>query len=250
MNIQGLQKMTLLDYPGKVACTVFLSGCNFRCPFCHNSELLDDSAPTVMDDRELLRFLESRKGMLEGVAFTGGEPLMRKELPQLLEQIKAMGYPVKLDTNGAFPDRLQAVVKAGLVDYVAMDIKNSPEKYAVTCGLSDMGYNGANPCKQGSLLDKVEQSKNFLMEAGSKSLTGGPAIDYEFRTTTMAQLHDSDSFRAIGQWIRGAGQYYLQPFTDRDTVAVAGFHAPGEDELRRYADLVRPFVREVAIRGL
>ena len=174
MQIQGLQKMTLLDFPGKVACTVFLSGCNFRCPFCHNSELLDPDTPGVMDDESLLKFLAGRRGILEGVAFTGGEPLMRRELPKLLARVKELGFPIKLDTNGAFPSLLKAVVSTRLVDYVAMDIKNSPAKYAETCGLADMGWaegdagmafsGGAGFCKPGSLLAKVEESKNFLPE--------------------------------------------------------------------------------------
>ena len=136
MNIHGLQKLTLLDYPGKVACTVFLAGCNLRCPFCHNSELIDaGAAEPVMDDGELLDFLKKRQGMLDGVAFTGGEPLLRPELPALLRCVRELGYPVKLDTNGTLPEALDRVLADGLVDYVAMDIKNSPARYAETCGV-------------------------------------------------------------------------------------------------------------------
>ena len=126
MRIQGLQKLTLLDYPGRTACTVFLSGCNFRCPFCHNAPLLQGDTGDAMDEDALLMFLKKRQGVLDGVAVTGGEPLLRQELPSLLEKIKALGYTVKLDTNGAFPERLEAIVQAGLADYVAMDVKNSP----------------------------------------------------------------------------------------------------------------------------
>ncbi|MBR5641518.1 MAG: anaerobic ribonucleoside-triphosphate reductase activating protein [Firmicutes bacterium] len=230
MEIQGLQKMTLLDFPGHVACTVFLSGCNFRCPFCHNSELLDTDIPGIMDDEELLKFLKSRTGILEGVAFTGGEPLMRKGLPELLAKIKELGYPVKLDTNGAFPEALKDVVEKGLVDYVAMDIKNSPERYAETCGLPEMG----------PLMDRIEESKNFLISSG---------IEYEFRTTVVAQLHDAESFAAIGPWIQGAKRYFLQVFTDRETVPFAGLTAPSSEEMHAYADLVRPYVADVQIRG-
>ena len=222
--------MTLLDFPGHVACTVFLSGCNFRCPFCHNSELLDMNTPGIMDSEELLKFLKSRQGILEGVAFTGGEPLMRKGLPELLAKIKELGYPIKLDTNGAFPEALKEVVEKGLVDYVAMDIKNSPERYAETCGLPEMG----------PLMDKIEESKNFLIASG---------IDYEFRTTTVAQLQDADSFAAIGPWVKGAKRYFLQVFTDRETVPFAGLSAPSAEEMRAYADLVRPYVGDVQIRG-
>ena len=246
--------MTLLDYPGKVACTVFLSGCNMRCPFCHNSGLLDVNQPGVMDDEELLRFLAARKGVLEGVAFTGGEPLMRKELPELLSKIKALGYPIKLDTNGAFPEALKEVVSAGLVDYVAMDIKNSPAHYAKTCGLADAGWeeadsHGAGSIRAGSLLAKIEASKEYLIASGGGDPAGVAPVDYEFRTTVASQFHDADSFSAIGPWIQGAKRYYLQMFTDRDSVPFAGLSAPSMEEMRTFAELVRPFAGEVQIRG-
>ena len=134
MNIHGLQKMTLLDFPGAVACTVFLGGCDFRCPYCHNAELLDPNFPPLMDETELLAFLKKRQGLLDGVCITGGEPLLRQELPTLLGEIRALGYKIKLDTNGAHPAQLRRILDAGLADYVAMDIKNSPERYAETIG--------------------------------------------------------------------------------------------------------------------
>jgi len=134
MIIHGLQKMTLLDFPGQVACTVFLGGCEFRCPFCHNADLLDMSAPGIMDDDELLEFLKKRKGLLDGVAFTGGEPLLRKDLPELLVRVRDIGYKIKVDTNGDHPDLLKEIVQAGLADYIAMDVKNSPARYAETIG--------------------------------------------------------------------------------------------------------------------
>ena len=236
MKINGLQKLTLLDFPGHVACTVFLAGCNLRCPFCHNSDLLTAEAEAVMDDASLLTFLKSRQGLLEGVAFTGGEPLMRAGLPELMEKIRALGYPVKLDTNGCFPDRLKDVVRAGLVDYVAMDIKNSKERYAVTVGFDD----GEDTGEAAFDLAPVEESVRFLLEG---------TVDYEFRTTTVNELHDEDSFRGIGAWIAGARRYYLQPFTDRDTVLYAGLTTPQPETLERYRSIVAPFVREVHIRG-
>ena len=203
MNIHGLQKLTLLDYPGRVACTVFLAGCNLRCPFCHNSELLDAAAAEpVMDDAALLRFLESRRGVLDGVAVTGGEPLMSPGLPALLD--------------------------ARLVDYVAVDIKNSPEKYARTCGLDALD------------LAPLRESVALLLS---------DAPDYEFRTTVVREMHDDSSFPGIGALIRGARRWFMQPFTDRDTVPFAGLHAPDGDTLRRWAELVRPYVQEVGIRG-
>ena len=229
MKIHGLQKMTLLDYPGKVACTVFLGGCDLRCPFCHNAELIDGSAPAMMEEEELLAFLKKRQGLLEGVAVTGGEPLLRgDDLLRLAEKIRELGYPLKLDTNGTHPERLRKIIDGGLVSYVAMDIKNSPEKYAETCGLSQMD------------LAPVLESVSLLMEGRT---------DYEFRTTTMAELHDAESFRKIGEWIRGAKRYYLQKFTDRDTVPFEGFHAPADGEMAQYLAIAREYVPEAEIRG-
>ena len=221
--------MTLLDFPGKVACTVFLGGCDLRCPFCHNAELIDGTAPAVMEEEELLAFLKKRQGLLEGVAVTGGEPLLRgDDLTRLAEKIRELGYPLKLDTNGTHPERLRKLIDAGLVSYVAMDIKNSPEKYAETCGLQQMD------------LTPVRESVSLLKEGRT---------DYEFRTTTIDELHDAESFRRIGEWIRGAKRYYLQKFTDRDTVPFDGFHAPGDEKMERYLAIAREYVPEAEIRG-
>ena len=229
MQIHGLQKMTLLDFPGKVACTVFLDGCNFRCPFCHNSELLGTGFPPLMDDEELLRFLEKRKGLLDGVCITGGEPLVQKELPQLLERIKALGYPVKLDTNGSFPEKLSQLIDGGLVDYVAMDIKNSPDRYAQTVGRERFD------------ISNVEKSAALLLQE---------KVDYEFRTTVVAQLHDEDSFHEIVRWIRGARRYFLQSFAPRETVLQAGLDAPAKEDMLRYAEIARIYVPETGVRGV
>ncbi len=229
MKIHGLQKMTLLDFPGRVACTVFLGGCDMRCPFCHNAELIDGSAEAIMDETELLAFLEKRKGLLDGVAFTGGEPTLRKDLPDLFRRIKAMGYPIKLDTNGLHPDRLKALLDEGLVDYVAMDIKNCPEKYAVTAGLETVD------------LDKIQQSIDLLKNG---------TVDYEFRTTVVDELHEAEDFAKIGAWIAGARAYYLQAFTDRDTVVFENLHAPSRECMEAYAHTVRKFVPNTALRGI
>ena len=229
MKIHGLQKMTLLDFPGKVACTVFLGGCDMRCPFCHNAELIDGSAPAVMEEAELLAFLKKRRGLLEGVAVTGGEPLLRPDIFGLAEKIRDLGYPLKLDTNGTHPERLRQMIDRGLAAYVAMDIKNSPDRYARTAGLEEID------------LGPVRESVSLLMEGKA---------DYEFRTTTVAELHDADSFREIGKWIRGAKRYYLQKFTDRDTVPFGGFHAPSDDEMRYFAEIVKEDVPSAALRGV
>ena len=227
MLIQGLQKLTLLDFPGRVACTVFLGGCDFRCPFCHNSELIG-GGEAVMDDAALLAFLKKRQGLLDGVAFTGGEPLLR-DLAPLLREIRALGFAIKMDTNGNHPDRLRALVEEGLVDYVAMDIKNSPEKYAATIGLETFD------------LAAVNESLAFLK-------TG--AVDYELRTTAVAEYHTDEDFRAIGAWIEGAKRYFIQCYTDRDSVLCSGLSVPTEEDLRRWCDIVRPFVGEATIRGV
>ena len=228
MKIYGLQKMTLLDYPGRIACTVFLSGCDMRCPFCHNSGLAAGREEPVMTEEELLGFLRKRQGLLEGVAVTGGEPLLREETLELLKKIRELGYPVKLDTNGTHPDRLRRALSEGLAQYVAMDLKNSPDRYAETVGLERFD------------LAPVRESAALLMESGT---------DYEFRTTVVREFHNESSFRAMGEWIRGAAVYFLQPFTDRDTVPRRGLTAPDREELQAWAEIMRGYVREVGIRG-
>lgn len=229
MDVQGLQKMTLLDWPGKVACTVFLGGCDFRCPFCHNAELLEGNLTAELTQGELLDFLRKRRGLLDGVCVTGGEPLLRPDLAGLLSDIKALGYPVKLDTNGSHPDRLAALWERGLVDYVAMDVKNSPERYGETAGVPKLD------------LTPIRESVSWLLEGH---------VDYEFRTTVVRQLHDASSFRAIGAWIKGAWRYYIQNFVDRDTVVYSGLAGFEKQELEGFADLVRPFVEQVELRGI
>ena len=229
MEIQGLQKMTLLDYPGRVACTVFLGGCDLRCPFCHNGGLVLEAAPPQLDSGELLAFLKKRVGLLDGVCITGGEPLLRPGLAGLLSQIKELGYPVKLDTNGSHPERLRSLVEAGLIDYAAMDVKNSPQRYGETAGLP------------GLELTPFRESVSYLLQG---------TVDYEFRTTVVREFHDADSFRAIGPWIAGARRYFLQSFVDRDSVLQAGLHPWDRETLASFGDLVRPYVEQVELRGV
>lgn len=235
MYIAGLQKMTLLDYPGRVACTVFLQGCNFRCPFCHNSDLLPGKGEQLMSDGELLAFLEKRRGLLDGVCITGGEPTLQGELPALLKSIKALGYDVKLDTNGTRPDVLKAVVEAGLVDYVAMDIKNAPQAYAETAGIKE------------SMRSKVEESIRYLLSG---------EVDYEFRTTVVAELHNEAHIQSMGAWVQDLGdgqrakRWYLQRFTDRNSVLRAGLHAPEAAQMQQYAEKIAPYADLVSLRGV
>ena len=229
MMIHGLQKMTLLDFPGQVACTVFLGGCEFRCPFCHNADLLDMTAPGIMNDDELLEFLKKRKGLLDGVAFTGGEPLLRKDLPELLARVRDIGYKIKVDTNGDHPDLLKEIVQTGLADYIAMDVKNSPARYAETIGWETFDT------------APVDESIQFLLSG---------QVRYEFRTTVVKQFHDAASFEAIAQWIDGADRYELQGFVDRDTVPFAGLEACSREEMEHFAGIVRPHVKTVELRGV
>ena len=229
MNITGLQKMTLLDFPGRVACTVFLGGCDFRCPFCHNYEMVDGSLDPLMDDNELIKFLEKRKGLLDGVAVTGGEPCLHKGLPGLLGRFRDLGYAVKLDTNGYHPDVLEEVLKNDLADYVAMDIKNSPEKYAVTCGVPEVD------------MARIKTSITLLKNG---------TADYEFRTTAVKELHDARDFEEIGKLIRGAKRYFIQSFTDRDSVPYGGLTAPSKADLEAFAAAAGRFVESVSLRGI
>ena len=227
--IAGLQKMTLLDYPGKVACTVFLQGCNYRCPFCHNSELLPRKGEEFMTEEEFLSFLKKRQGLLDAVCVSGGEPTLCKDLPRLLKDIKDLGFLVKLDTNGSDPAMLKALVAEGLVDYVAMDIKNCREKYAETVGIP--GFDTV----------PVEESVRLLQ-------TGG--VDFEFRTTVVKEFHTAQDFVSIGQWLAGSPRYFLQQFVDSGDLVGHGCTAVEPLQLKEFADLTRPFFGSVELRGI
>ncbi len=231
MVISGLQKLTLLDYPGRVACTVFTGGCNFRCPFCHNSSLvLPERVSGTMAEEELLAFLKKRQGTLDGVAITGGEPLLHPDMPELLRKIRALGYKIKLDTNGSFPERLEAIVKEGLVDRVAMDVKNAPALYGETVGLP------------GFLLGSVEQSKDFLLQGN---------VEYEFRTTVVKGLHTPESIEEAARWIAGAREYYLQQFKDSgDILAQEGLSAFNKEEMIALQEAAARHVPATALRGV
>ena len=230
MLISGLQKLTLLDYPGKVACTVFTGGCNFRCPFCHNSALvLPEQLSQDTDADAVLRFLKKRAGVLDGVAITGGEPLLHPDIGDFLREVKGLGFLVKLDTNGSFPDRLIALVEEGLVDRVAMDVKNAPALYAKTAGLERFDLGG------------VTCAKDFLLSG---------TVDYEFRTTVVKGLHTKDSLLEAAEWVRGAKEYYLQQYKDSGAILDAdGLGAFDADEMHAFADAVRDIVPTVQVRG-
>lgn len=230
MKIMGLQKSTLLDYPGKVACTVFTGGCNFFCPFCHNGELIALPAEERgLPREELAAFLKKRKGIPDGVCISGGEPLIHQELPDLLREIKDLGYLVKLDTNGSFPDRLRKLAGEGLLDYVAMDIKNSKRKYALTTGLEAFS------------IEPVEESVRFLMEG---------KLPFEFRTTVVRQLHTKEDMLEIGDWIRGKEPYFLQAFERSSNVPDSGLTAYDKEEMQELADILKGKLPNVELRGI
>ncbi len=229
MLIHGLQKMTLLDYPGYVACTVFLNGCDFRCPYCHNFELVDGTAQALMDDEEFFAFLGKRKGLLDGVCISGGEPLLHKDIDDFIRRIGEMGYKVKLDTNGYHPDMLKKLIDEGLLDYIAMDIKNSFAKYAVTTGTPNIDTS------------IIKKSISIIMNSG---------VDYEFRTTVAGGLHQADDFEQIGAMIPDAKAYYLQQFTMRDTVPDRGLYSPSAEEMDTFLKIVKKHVDSAHLRGV
>jgi len=229
MKIGGFQKLTALDYPGKIACTVFTHGCPFRCGFCHNAALVTDNKPECIDIDELFSYLQKRRGVLDGVAVTGGEPLMQPDLTDFLRRVKDMGYHVKLDTNGAYPEALRRCLEEGLVDYVAMDIKNSPEKYAATCGLAHVD------------IDIIRQSIELIMNSD---------VDYEFRTTAVRELHSDADFEAMGELIKGAKRWFIQLFVDSGGLISSGFSAPGKEDMERWKAVSGKFAENVELRGI
>jgi len=231
MRICGLQKLAMVDYPGKLAATVFTGGCNLRCPFCHNAPLVTGLAenPEVHSVEEVLTFLRSRKGFLDGVVLSGGEPLLTEESVDFLAQVRELGYAVKLDTNGCFPDTLSRILERNLVDYVAMDIKNSREKYGVTVGIPDFD------------LTPVEESIRLLRQSG---------VEYEFRTTLVREFHETQDLVSIGQWLEGSPLYFLQSFVDSGNLIRQGLHGFTAQEMQGFAAAAEPFFGSVQLRGV
>lgn len=228
MKLCGLQKLTLLDFPGRVACTVFTGGCNFRCPFCHNAQLvLLPQGHDALETEAFFAFLGKRKGILDGVCVTGGEPLLHADIADFLRRIRAMGFATKLDTNGSFPEQLAALVRDGLVDYVAMDVKHAPEWYASAVGID--GFDTA----------QIERSIDFLLEG---------RVDYEFRTTCVAELHQDGDFAAIGRRIRGAKRYFLQTFRDEGDLLTGGLSAPSAEQMQKWRDEIALYVETASVR--
>ena len=232
MSVSGFQKLTLLDFPGKVACTVFTGGCNLRCPFCHNSALVTKLDPSsYYDTEDVLGYIRSRKGLLDGVAITGGEPLLQNDIDVFIAKIKDMGFKVKLDTNGTFPDKLIEFVNAELIDYVAMDVKNSEEKYAVTVGVKNFD------------LTPINKSIDFLLEG---------KIPYEFRTTVVKQFHTVNDIEALSERISGAENYFLQNFTDSGALIGENLNLSAADKetMLLMKKAAEKHVKHVELRGV
>lgn len=230
MNFNGFQKLTLLDYPGKVACTLFTAGCNLRCPFCHNASLVThiDNA-NIYNKEEILSYLGKRQGILEGVCISGGEPLMQKEIEDFISEVKSLGYSVKLDTNGFYPDKLISLVEKGLIDYVAVDIKNSYSKYAKTTGIENLD------------LAPLKRTVEFLLSG---------KVDFEFRTTIVDGLHTDADILDIGKTIKGAPRYFLQNFVDSGDLIGEGLGAVPLENMKNMQKIAAQFVPNAEIRGI
>ena len=230
IRIYGFQKLSLLDYPQKMAALVFTGGCNFRCPFCHNKSLVFlNEQEGEINPEYIFDYLEKRKKMLDGVCISGGEPLLQVGLENFIRRIKDMGLLVKIDTNGTSYEKLKDLVEKGLIDYVAMDIKNIKSEYAKTIGLDEFD------------ISEVEKCVNYLKEEH---------VDYEFRTTLVKEFHEGVDFNLMGSWLKGAKNYYLQNFEDRDTCICRGLHPLDKEEIYKIEKIMRPYVKNIAIRGI
>ena len=227
MTINGLLKLTLLDFPGRCACTVFFAGCNFRCPFCHNATLVKGKGESISEE-EFFKFLSKREGVLDGVAITGGEPLLQKELVDFIRKIKDMGFAVKLDTNGSFPEKLRSLIDEGLVDYVAMDIKSSPEGYSRSAG-----------CRVN--FDKIKESVDLLLS---------DRVDYEFRTTVASGAVLPEDMEGIGKLIKGAKRYFLQGFVDSGDILGEDVGAYSKEKMESMLKKVKEYVPTAELRGI
>ncbi len=230
MKICGLQKLTLLDFPEKVACTIFTCGCDFRCPFCHNKALVIKSERNpIIDEAEIFKFLEKRVGILDGVCITGGEPLLQQGIIAFIAKVKKMGFVVKLDTNGSSPILLKKLCEENLIDYVAMDIKNSLAEYSKTIGIDH--YDTRH----------IEESAAFLMT---------DVVPYEFRTTVVRELHSSQDFEEIAGWLKNASRYYLQTFQDSENVIQPGLSGYSKVEMEVFSGILMKTMKSVKLRGV
>lgn len=230
MKIKGIQKLTLLDYPEKLACTIFTYGCNLRCPFCQNGSLVLENRykNNNISKNELLEFLEKRKNILDGICISGGEPLINEDIYELFKEIKSLGYLIKLDTNGTFPEKIEKAIKEKLVDYIAMDIKNSKNKYLKTSGINNLD------------ISKIEKSVEILKNSN---------IDYEFRTTIIEEYHDKKDIEEIGNWLKGSNKYFLQYYTYSEDIIGEKLTKPNKETMDLYKNILEKNIKTVEIRG-
>lgn len=228
MIISGFQKLTLLDFPGHTACTLFTSGCNMRCPFCHNASLVTGTAEENYTEEEILSYLKKRQGLLDGVAITGGEPLLHKDIGDFIKKIKDLGFAVKLDTNGSFPERLKVLIDGGLLDYIAMDIKNCKEKYSLAAG-KDIN------------VSDIEKSVELIKNSG---------IPHEFRTTVTKELHNEEDIISVARWLGEGEKYFLQQFKDSGEILASGQSAVHPDELNKFSAAAQKYGVLCETRGI
>ena len=229
MDIYGLEKLSLVDYDGFVAATVFTGSCNFRCGFCHNSALvLDSKSLPIIPESEILDYIKKRKGVLEGLCITGGEPTLNPDLPEFIKKVKDIGYKVKVDTNGTNPEMVKLLVKEGLADYFAIDIKNDRNNYAEIIGFKTFDTN------------KIEKTVEFLLSGATK---------YEFRTTLISEYHKAENIKHIGEWIKGADKYFMQKFKSGDNCISQDLSPVPEETAKEFLEITRPFVKHAALRG-
>lgn len=231
MKIGGFQKLTLLDYPGKLAATVFTPGCDFRCPFCHNADLVLEKLDYEYYPEEIIDFLKTRKGKLDGICITGGEPLMQADIEDFMSRVKEIGMLIKLDTNGSYPEKLEGILERGLADYIAMDIKNVPSAWGKTTGLK-------NPEE---MLEKTKRSMEIIKNSG---------VDYEFRTTVVKELFDPSSAKELGAMLKGCKRYYLQSYKESGELLCGGYSAWDSNTMQRILQDVRESVPNAELRGI
>lgn len=228
MAIVYIDKLSLVDFDDYLCATIFTSGCNFRCPFCHNASLALNEDKNVIPFNDVLMFLKERKGKLDAVTYTGGEPTLHPNLKEELKEIKKLGYLIKLDTNGSNPKLLKELIDEKLIDYVAMDIKNSFDKYNVTIASFNIDLN------------KIKDSINIIMSSG---------IDYEFRTTIIKEFHDTNDIKEIAKMIKGAKRYRLQKYIDRDSCIKSGYHGINKNVAQEWVDILKQDIIDVNLRG-
>lgn len=227
MDFVGIDKLSLLDYEDKVAVVLFCKPCNYRCPFCHNGTTVLE-AETTIPFNDILEYLQSRKGLIDAVVVSGGEPTLMPDLKEKIIALKQLGFLIKLDTNGTNPELVKDLYESHLIDYVAMDIKNSFVKYAMTVGVKN------------AFLDKISQTIKFLMNSG---------IDYEFRTTLIDEFHSEQDMRDIGETIKGAKKLFLQKFVERESCIQKGLHEVSIEKAERFLEILKPYIEQVNLRG-